>query len=187
MFSQHPNFFQKWASIGQLDTLLTKTVVGIITLSFGHSFQGAEEDWDGNQDKKSLLNNNKKKTSGTPKQVESYDIQNVMEKIDVLEEKMTTLNQLSIEETVLASIVLICGNNYMKTKLLCEALNLKVSHAFFLNFQRSCITPVFEEVWSGMNELVEKLLRNQVEHCLCTAGARNSFKQCIARYCDSTL
>lgn len=161
--------------------------MGIITLSFGHSFQGAEEDWDGNQDKKSLLNNNKKKTSGTPKQVESYDIRSVMKKIDVLEEKMTTLDQHSIEEAVLASIVLICGNNYMKTKLLCEALNLQISHAFFLDFQRSCITPVFEEVWSGMNELVEKLLRNQVEYCLCTAGARNSSKQCIARYCDSTL
>ena len=110
-----------------------------------------------------------------------------MEKIDVLEEKMTTLNQLSIEEAVLASIVLICQNNYMKSKLLCEALNLEVSHDSFLNIQRSCITPVFEEVWSGMNELIEKLLRNQVEYCLCTAGTRNSFKQCIARYCDSAL
>ena len=162
--------------------------MGIITLSFGHSFQGAEEDCDGNQDKTSIMNNNKKKTSGTPKQVESYDRQNVMEKIVVLEEKMTTLDQLSIQEAVLASIVLICGNNYMKTKLLCEALNLEISHDFFLNFQRSCITPVFEEVWSGMNELVEKLLRNQVEFCLCSdIGTRNSFKQCIARYCDSTL
>ena len=187
MFSEHPNFFQKWASIGRLDTLLTKIVVGIITLSFGHSFQGAEEDCDGNQDKKSLLNNDKKKTSGTLKQVGSYDIQNVMEKIAVLEEKMTTLDQLSVEEAVLASIVLICGNNYMKTKLLCEALNLEVSHDSFLNVQRSCITPVFEEVWSGMNELVEKLLRNEVENCLCTDGACNSFKQCIGRYCDSTL
>ena len=161
-------------------------MVGIITLSFGHSFQGAEEDCDGNQDKKSLLNNNNKKTSVTLKQVESYDIKNVMEKIDVLEEKMTTLNQLSIEEAVLASIVLICQNNYMKSKLLCEALNLEVSHDSFLNIQRSCITPVFEEVWSGMNELIEKLLRNQVV-CLCTAGTHNSFEQCIARYCDSTL
>ena len=161
--------------------------MGIITLSFGHSFQGGEEDCDGNQDKKSLLNNDNKKTSGTLKQVESYDIKNVMEKVDVLEEKMTTLDQLSIEEAVLASIVLICQNNYMKSKLLCEALNLEVSHDSFLNFQRSCITPVFEEVWSGMNDLVEKLLRSQVEYCLCTAGTSNSFEQCIARYCESTL
>ena len=159
----------------------------IITLSFGHSFQGAEEDCDGNQDKKSLLNNDNKKTSGTLKQVESYDIKNLMEKVDVLEEKMTTLDQLSIEEAVLASIVLICQNNYMKSKLLCEALNLEVSHDSFLNFQRSFITPVFEEVWSGMNDLVEKLLRSQVEYCLCTAGTCNSFEQCIARYCESTL
>lgn len=159
----------------------------IITLSFGHSFQGVEEDCDGNQDKKSLLNNDNKKTSGTLKQVESYDIKNLMEKVDVLEEKMTTLDQLSIEEAVLASIVLICQNNYMKSKLLCEALNLEVSHDSFLNFQRSFITPVFEEVWSGMNDLVEKLLRSQVEYCLCTAGTCNSFEQCIARYCESTL
>ena len=161
--------------------------MGIITLLFGHSFQGAEEDCDGNQDKKSLLNNDNKKTSGTLKQVKGYDIKNVMEKVDVLEEKMTTLDQLSIEEAVLASIVLICQNNYMKSKLLCKALNLEVSHDSFLNFQRSCITPVFEEVWSGMNDLVEKLLRSQVEYCLCTAGTRNSFEQCIARYCESTL
>ena len=187
MFFQHPNFFQKWASIGQLDTLLTKTVVGIITLLFGYSFHGAEVDCDGNQDKKSLLNNKEKKTCGTSKQVESYDIQNVMEKIDATKKKMTTLAQLSMEEAVLASVVLICGNNYIKTKFLCEALNLKVSHDSFLNFQRRCIAPVFEEVFSGMNDLVEKLLRNQVEYCLCTAGTRNSFKQCIARYCDSTL
>ena len=159
----------------------------IITLSFVHSFQGVEEDCDGNQDKKSLLNNDNKKTSGTLKQIESYDIKNLMEKVDVLEEKMTTLDQLSIEEAVLASIVLICQNNYMKSKLLCEALNLEVSHDSFLNFQRSFITPVFEEVWSGMNDLVEKLLRSQVEYCLCTAGTCNSFEQCIARYCESTL
>lgn len=100
---------------------------------------------------------------------------------------MTTLDQLSIEEAVLASIVLICQNNYMKSKLLCEALNLELSHDSFLNFQRSFITPVFEEVWSGMNDLVEKLLRSQVEYCLCTAGTCNSFEQCIARYCESTL
>ena len=159
----------------------------IITLSFVHSFQGVEEDCDGNQDKKSLLNNDNKKTSGTLKQIESYDIKNLMEKVDVLEEKMTTLDQLSIEEAVLASIVLICQNNYMKSKLLCEALNLEVRHDSFLNFQRSFITPVFEEVWSGMNDLVEKLLRSQVEYCLCTAGTCNSFEQCIARYCESTL
>ena len=161
--------------------------MGIITLSFGHSFQGAEEDWDGNQDKKSLLNNNKKKTSGTPKQVESYDIQSVMEKIDSTKKTMITLAQLSMEEAVLASVILICGNNYIKTKFLCEALNLEVSHESFLNFQRRCIAPVFEEVFSGMNDLVEKLLRNQVEYCLCTAGTRNSFKRCIARYCDLAL
>ena len=162
--------------------------MAIITLLFSYSFHSAEVGCDGNQDKKSLLNNKEKKTSGTSKQVESYiDIQNVMEKIDSTKKKMTTLAQLSMEEAVLASVVLICGNNYIKTKFLCEALNLEVSHDSFLNFQRRCIAPVFEDVFSGMNYLVEKLLRNQVEYCLCTAGTCNSFKQCIARYCDSAL
>ena len=103
-----------------------------------------------------------------------------MEKIDATEKKMTTLAQLSIEEAVLVSIILICGNNYLKIKSLCEAVNLQVSHDSFLNIQTSCIAPVFGEVWSGMNDLVGKLLRNQVEVCLCTAGT----KQCNPRYCE---
>ena len=161
--------------------------MGIITLLFGYSFQGAEVDCDVDQDKKSLLSNKEKKTSGKSKQVQSYDKQNVMVKIDAMKQKMKTLAQLSVEEAVLASIVLICGNNFIKTKYLCGALNLEVSDASLLNFQRSCKTPVFEEVWSGMNVLIVKLLRNEVETCLCTDGTCNSSKQCIARYCDSTL
>lgn len=163
------------------------------TILFDYSFEGNEvncgggqmftcQSSDGVQGEKSLPSNIEKETSRKSIKVESWDKQTVMEKIDVTKQKMTTLAQLSIEEAVLASIVLICGNNYLKIKSLCEAVNLEVSHDSFLNFQRSCIAPVFEEVWSGMNDLVEKLLRNQEEICLCTAGTCNSINGCIARY-----
>lgn len=168
------------------------------TILFGYSLEGNEVNRGGGQmincqssddfqGEKSLPSNIEKETSRKSKQVERWDKQTVMQKIDATKQKMTTLAQLSIEEAVLASIVLICGNNYLKIKSLCEAVNLEVTHDSFLNFQRSCIAPVFEEVWSGMNDLVEKLLRNQEEICLCTAGTRNSINGCIARYCDSTL
>lgn len=165
----------------------------------GYSFEGIVVDCDGSQmlncqssdgvrqGEKSPLSHKEQNTSHKSNQVESWDKQAVMEKIDATKKKMRTLTRLSKEEAVLATIVLICGNNYIKTKFLCEAVNLEISHDSFLNFQTSCIAPVFRDVWSGMNDLVEKLLRNQVEICLCTAGTCNSFNECIARYCDSAL
>ena len=166
------------------------------TMLSGYSFEGIVVDCDGSQmlsqssdgvqGEKCLPSNKEQKTSHKSRQVESWDKQTVMETIDHTRKKMRTLGQLSEKEAVLASIVLLCDNNYIKTKFLCEAVNLEVSHDSYLNFQRRCIAPVFEEVWSGMNSLVEKLLKNQAEICLCTAGTCNSFNECIARYCDST-
>lgn len=164
------------------------------TMLSGYSFEGIVVDCDGSQmlncqssdgvqqGEKSLPSNKEKETSHKSKQVESSDEQTVMEKIDATKKKMGTLTQLSIEEATLASIVLICGNNYLKMNLLLKTFNLIVNWDSFLNFQRSCIAPVYEEVLSGMNDLVEKLLRNQVEICLCTAGTCNSLNECISRY-----
>lgn len=168
------------------------------TMLSGYSFEGIVVDCDGSQmlncqssdgvrGEKCLPSNKEQKTCHKSRQVKSWDKQTVIEKIDATKKKMRTLAQLSEKEAVLASIVLLCDNNYIKTKFLCEAVNLEVSHESFLNFQTSCIAPVFEEVWSGMNSLVEKLLKNQVEICLCTTGTCNSFNECIAGYCDSTL
>lgn len=142
---------------------------------------------DGVQGEKSLPRNQKKETSHKSKQVESSDEQTVMEKIDATKKKMGTLVQRPIEEATLASIVLICGNNYFKMNSLLKAFNSVVNCDSFPNFQRRCIAPVFEEVLSVMNDLVEKLLRNQVEICLCTAGTFNSLNGCISRYWDLTL
>lgn len=167
------------------------------TILSGYSFEGTVVDCEGSQmlncqpsdgvqGEKCLPSNKEQKTSHKSRQIESWDKQTVMETIDATTKKMRTLQgQLSEEEAVLASIVLLCDNNFIKTKFLCKAINLDVSYDSYLNFQRRCIAQVFEEVWSGMNSLVEKLLKNQAEICLCTAGTCN-FNECIARYCDST-
>lgn len=163
------------------------------TILFDYSFEGNEvncgggqmftcQSSDGVQGEKSLPRNQKKETSHKSKQVESSDEQTVMEKIDATKKKMGTLVQRPIEEATLASIVLICGNNYFKMNSLLKAFNSVVNCDSFPNFQRRCIAPVFEEVLSVMNDLVEKLLRNQVEICLCTAGTFNSLNGCISRY-----
>lgn len=163
------------------------------TILFDYSFEGngvncgggqvfTGQSSDGVRGEKSLPSNKEKETSEKSKQVESWNEQTVMEKIDATKKKMGTLTQLSIEEATLASIVLICGNNYFKMNLLLKTFNAIVNWDSFLNFQRSCIAPVYEEVLSGMNDLVEKLLRNQVEICLCTAGTCNSLNECISRY-----
>ena len=172
----------KWESCNYNTTLFDYSFEGNgVNCGGGQIFTGQSSD--GVRGEKSLPSNKEKETSDKSKQVESWNEQTVMEKIDATQKKMRTLQaQLSMEEAMFASIVLICGNNYFKMKLLLEIVNGYVYGDFFLNYQAKGIAPVFEDVLSGMNDLVEKLLGNQVEVCLCTAGTSNSLDGCISRY-----
>ena len=55
---------------------------------------------------------------------------------------------IAINDGLLASAVIISGNNYSKFSLLCQALGMQIiSEASFLRFQKHCAAPVIEEVW----------------------------------------
>lgn len=94
---------------------------------------------------------------------------------------------IAINDGLLASAVIISGNNYSKFSLLCQALGMQIiSEASFLRFQKHCAAPVIEEVWLEMNELVKQIFKDYEEICLCGDG-RNDSPGHSARYCVYTL
>ena len=62
---------------------------------------------------------------------------------------------IATNDGLLASAVIISGNNYSKFSLLCQALGMQIiSEASFLRFQKHCAAPVIED------KSVETLYRN---------------------------
>lgn len=94
---------------------------------------------------------------------------------------------IALNDGLLASAVVISGNNYSKFSLLCQALGMQIiSEALFLRFQKHCAAPVIEEVWLEMNELVKQIFKDYEEICLCGDG-RNDSPGHSPRYCVYTL
>lgn len=94
---------------------------------------------------------------------------------------------ISLNDAMLASAVIISGNNYAKFSLLCQALGMQIiSESSFLRFQKHCAAPVIEEIWSAMNDLVKQIFKDYEGICLCGDG-RNDSPGHSARYCVYTL
>lgn len=93
---------------------------------------------------------------------------------------------VSLNDAMLASAVIITGNNYAKFSLLCQALGLQmISEASFHRFQKHCAALVIEELWAEMNDLVKKIFKDYEGICLCGDG-RNDSPGHSARYCVYT-
>ncbi len=94
---------------------------------------------------------------------------------------------IALNDAMLAFAVIISGNNYAKFSLLCKALGLQIiSESSFLRFQKHCATPVIEEIWSEVNDLVKEIFKDYEGICLCGDG-RNDSPGHNARYCVYTL
>ena len=64
-------------------------------------------------------------------------------------------------DSLLPAVIMISGNNYEKFSLLCKALGLNVvGQDMFMYLQKHRATPVVEEVWMDMNEIVKKLYKD---------------------------
>ena len=96
-------------------------------------------------------------------------------------------SSIALNDGLLASAVIISGNNYSKFSLLCQALGMQIiSEASFLRFPKHCAAPVIEEVWLEMNDLVKQIFKDYEGICLCGDG-RNDSPGHSARYCVYTL
>ena len=94
---------------------------------------------------------------------------------------------ISLNDAMLASAVIISGNNYAKLSLLCQALGMQIiSESSLLRFQKHCAAPVIEEIWSERNDLVKQIFKDCEGISLC-GDARNDSPGNSAKYCEYTL
>ena len=104
-------------------------------------------------------------------------------------EELTTNRHLTIfvNNSLLPIAIMLLGNNYAKSSLLCKVLNLShVSKSDFCSFQTKCALPVVKDVWMKMRQIVLEILKGYKDVCLCGDG-RNDSPGHSARYCVYTL
>lgn len=71
--------------------------------------------------------------------------------------------KLYVSSMLLASSVLVSGNNFEKVSLLAKGMNLKyVSSSFFSRIQSLYALPSITDLWSRMKEVVWKVFQNDV-------------------------
>lgn len=94
--------------------------------------------------------------------------------------------KLYVSSVLLASSVLVSGNNFEKVSLLAKGMNLNyVSSSFFSRMQSLYTLPSITELWGKMKELVWKVFENDVL-VVCGDGRMDS-PGFSAKYCVYTM
>lgn len=94
--------------------------------------------------------------------------------------------KLYVSSVLLASSVLVSGNNFEKVSLLAKGMNLKyVSSSFFSRMQSLYALPSITDLWSRVKEVVWKVFQNDVL-VICGDGRMDS-PGFSAKYCVYTM
>lgn len=94
--------------------------------------------------------------------------------------------KLYVSSVLLASSVLVSGNNFEKVSLLAKGMNLKyVSSSFFSRMQSLYALPSITDLWSKMKEVVWKVFENDV--LVICGDSRMDSPGFSAKYCVYTM